>query len=102
MRAGSRQARLAFPVIAVVTHVFGIVPHVLVIANEKLTHSFGVLLDFLQALVTVLQVKCLQLESTYRVLVEFFDLGTGYLRCLASSLSISLVDLAYLIELVNG
>ena len=59
VRARGGQARLALSIVAVMTHVFGVVPHVLMVTNEKLTHLFWILLDFFQAFVTVFQVQCL-------------------------------------------
>ena len=103
MRAGSGQTRLAFSVVAVVAHVFGVVPHVLMVTNEKLAHLLGILLYFLQAFMTVLEVKCLQLESTDGILVEVLDLPARDLCRLGSDcFDVSrCVDLAYLVELFN-
>lgn len=102
--AGGRQARLALSVIAVVAHVFRIMPHILMVADEKLTHLLRILLDFLQAFMSVLQVQCLQLESTDGVLVEFLYLGTRHLGWLARSrFSVGglRADLANLVQLVD-
>ena len=82
MAARRRLFLLSFVVVAVVAHVFGVVPHVLMVANEKLTHSLWILLDFLQSFMSILQVKCLKLEGANRVLIKLLDLSAGDLRSL--------------------
>ena len=102
MRAGGRQTRLPLSVVAVVAHVFGVVPHVLMVANEKLTHPLGILLDFLQAFMTILQVEGLQLKGAHRILIEELDVGARDLSRLALHICVRLVDLADLVQFVNG
>ena len=64
VRARGRHPRLAFAVVAVVAHVFGVVPHVLVVADKNLAHLLRILLYRPQALLAVLKVDSLQLECS--------------------------------------
>lgn len=98
MRTGSCQTGLPLSVIAVMTHVFGVMPHVLMVANEKLTHSLGILLDFLQALMPILKIKSLQLESTDGILIEFLDLGSRNLRGFSGGLLVDFTDLVKFVD----
>ena len=102
MRARSCQARLSLPIVAIVAHVFRVMAHILMVANEKLTHPLGVLLDFLQTFMTVLKVKGLQLESPNGIGIEFLDLLPRYLVRLHKAIRLSLADFTNLVKPVYG
>lgn len=78
------------------THVLGIVPHILMVANEELTHAIRVLLDLLQTFVAVPQVQRLQLKGSDRIGIELLEL------CARGPHSLRLsIDFAHLVELIN-
>lgn len=72
MRTRCGHARLPFPIVAVVTHVFRVMSHVLVITYKKLAHLFRILLDFDEAFLAVFQINGLQLECADGVRIESF------------------------------